>query len=431
MSIENGKKKNKIFYGWFLLVSVWLLTAVVTGLCVNSFNQFLKPMCEAFNLTRTQFAFANSLISISVCGFSPFVGQVFEKFNPKVVVRCGILAVVCGWIGYSFATSLPMIYASAIVVGFGSNFAGAVVTNIVLNNWFHAKKGFAMGFATTGSGFGSAIFNPLASSLIVASGYQVAIRTLGIIALICMLPTFFLFRYRPEDIGLVAYGDEDPEAAETNAAAAKKKLETSQKGGYTRAQAFKTPKFWAVCIIAFSLSSGAIGIFSHISAYLTDLGYSPEKAATLISTISLSMAGAKIFFGWLNDVIGTYKNFLVLVSIGVVGMYMLLNISNENLAFVTAVLFGIAFACTNLLSPLITVHAMGGKDYGKIFGVVSLWLYAGPILAGLFSGKIFDAFGSYDIAFQIYAALYVLSLVLGAIFLRKPYQEGEENKVAK
>ena len=428
MSNSKTAKKNKIFYGWFLLVSVWLLTAVVTGLFVNSFNQFLKPMCDAFGMSRTEFALCNSLISICVCGCSPFVGQIFEKFNPKLVVRTGIIVVLVGWISYSFASGKAGLYASAVMIGLGSNLAGAVVTNIVLNNWFHAKKGFAMGFATTGSGFGSAVFNPIGATLIVTYGYQQAIRTLGIIAFICMLPTFFLFRYRPEDIGLVAYGDEeDSEAGEQEKEKAKKPT-TSQKGGYTRAQAFRTVRFWAICLIAFSLSAGAIGIFSHISPYLTDLGYSPEKAASLISTISLSMAAAKIFFGWLNDKIGTYKNFLVLVGIGVVGMYMLLNIKNENLAYVTAVMFGIAFSCTNLLSPLITVHAMGGKDYGKIFGVVSLALYAGPIFAGLFSGMIFDATGTYYLAFNIYAGMYVLALIVGAIVLRKGYVEGEEDK---
>ncbi|MBQ0005449.1 MAG: MFS transporter [Clostridiales bacterium] len=432
MATLEGKKQNKIFYGWFLLVSVWLLTAVVTGMFVNSFSQFLIPMTEAFGISRTEFALANSLISVAVCGGSPFVGQVFEKFNPKNVIRAGILLVVIGWFGYSFATGKATLYACALCIGIGSNFAGAVVTNIVLNNWFHAKKGFAMGFATTGSGFGSAVFNPLASSIIVASGYQAAIRTLGIIAIVCLLPTFLLFRYAPEDMGLVPYGDEDPEAAAANAqAAAQKKLEMSQKGGYTRQQAFKTPKFWAICFIAFFLSTGAIGIFSHISAFLVDSGFEPVKAGALISTISLSMAAAKIFFGWLNDKIGTYKNFIVMASIGVVGQIMILNISPKGgMAEITAFIFGIAFACTNLLSPLITVHGLGSKEYGKIFGVVSLFLYAGPILAGLFSGAIFDSTGSYDIAFKIYAGMYVMALILGIIFLKKPYQDGEEEKHA-
>lgn len=419
-------KNNKIFYGWFLLIAVWLLTAVSTGLFVNSFNQFMKPMCEAFNMSRTEFAFANSLISITICGCSPFVGQIFEKFNPRVVVRVGICIVLLGWMGYSFATGKATLYASAIMIGIGSNLAGAVVTNIVLNNWFHARKGFAMGFATTGSGFGSAVFNPVGSALIVSFGYQAAIRYLGIMALVCMLPVFFLFHYKPEDIGLVPYGDE-VEGGEVKTDN-KLKARTSQKSGYTRAQAMKTPKFWFLCIMTFFMSAGAIGIFSHISPYLTDLGYSPEKAASLISIISLSMAASKIFFGWLNDKVGTYKNFLIIMTLGVIGMFMLLNMGNQSTAYITAGMFGIAFSCTNLLAPIITVHAMGGKDYGKIFGVVSLSLYAGPILAGLFSGIIFDSTGSYVRAFTIYAAMYVVALIIGGIILRKGYIEGEEIK---
>ena len=112
-----------------------------------------------------------------------------------------------GWFGFSFVPDITSFYVMAIIIGIGSSVSGAVVVNIILNNWFHAKKGFAMGFASTGSGFGSMVFNPLGSALIVNFGYQAAFRGLGVCAVLCLLPILLLFVYKPEYKGLSPYGE--------------------------------------------------------------------------------------------------------------------------------------------------------------------------------------------------------------------------------
>ena len=71
------KKETKIFYGWLLLISAWLLTACSTGMFINSMTQFQKPVCEAMNITRGQFSLSTSFISLAVMALSPFVGSIF------------------------------------------------------------------------------------------------------------------------------------------------------------------------------------------------------------------------------------------------------------------------------------------------------------------------------------------------------------------
>ena len=53
-------------------------------------TQFQKPVCEAMNITRAQFSLSASFISIAGMLLAPFVGKIFEKFNPRLVVTLGI-----------------------------------------------------------------------------------------------------------------------------------------------------------------------------------------------------------------------------------------------------------------------------------------------------------------------------------------------------
>ena len=419
-------KKTKVFYGWFLLVACWLMTAVVTGMFVNTMNQYVVPVCEALNISRTQFSITNSCVSVAVMALSPFVGQVFSKGKQRLIVTVAALAALTGWLGFSVAGSIEMFYVFGILMGVGSAFSGAVICNIVLNNWFHAKKGFAMGFATTGSGFGSTVFNPIASSLIASYGYQAAVRYMGLIALMCMLPFLILFVYKPEQKGLLPYGDEAGGTAGSAGASDKKSVTMAQNEGMTRAEALRSGKFWGVCFIACSLSLGAIGLFSHMTPYLSDIGYEPVQAAKFISIMSITMAISKVVFGWLNDRIGTFMNFMILMAISVIGMASLLFAQSEAIAYIASFGFGVAFSTTNLLSPLITVHALGGKDFSNIFGLVSFAIYLGPLISSPLSGMIYDHFGNYSIAVIFYTVLYALALVVGFFVLRHGYTEKKD-----
>lgn len=160
-----------------------------------------------------------------------------------------------------------------------------------------------------------------------------------------------------------------------------------------------------------------------MASYLTDIGHSPALAATLVSLISLSMAVSKIFFGWLNDKLGTYRNFLIITAIGVLGIFSLFTAKNVVCAYVSAVLFGISFSATNVMAPLITVYAMGSKDFANIFGLVSFAIYIGPIVASPFSATIYDLNGSYNPAFLCYGILYIAVLLVGLVILKKGFTE--------
>ncbi|MBQ0005249.1 MAG: MFS transporter [Clostridiales bacterium] len=415
------KYTGRIFYGWFILIACWLLIAVVTGLYNNSYNQFLKPMCDHLGISRAEFSISTSIVSVCGIILYPQVGKIFSKIKPSTVVRLSLVTSLIGWFGYSAVNNIVTFYIMSVFLGVGSAFTSGVVTNVLVNNWFHKRKGFAMGFVTTGSGIGSALFNPIGSALTMAYGYQFSMRMLGLIAICCMLPIALLFRYEPSEIGLKPYGLNGEAAAQDDSN--KQPVPDYDENCLMKEDALRSPRFWMLSIILFFFAFGAIGIFSQMAAYLTDVGYSAIAAGSIISIISISMAAAKIFFGWLNDRIGTLKNFICIMTLGIAGMFLMLYIDKPGLMIPAAVLFGVAFATTNVMSPIVTVGVTGAKDFTNIFGMVSVAMNLGALIAGPMSGAIFDITGSYRGVYTFYGFSYVAALILGIILLRKKPSE--------
>jgi len=405
-------KKSGIYYGWFLCFASMLMLAGETGIFINCASQFLKPVTAALSISRAQFSLFVSIVAFASMAMCPFIGKLYNKVNPHIVTVTGGVLAGCAWMALSFAPDIKVFYILALVIGGGSVLAGSVASTILMNNWFHVSKGAAIGIASTGSGIGSMVFNPLTSKLILAFGYQAAYRYLGLIAIVLLIPIAILYRYRPEDMGLKPLGDNSGSTED------KQKGPVEQKG-MLRSEAFRNPRFWGVCFIAFALSGTTMGIFSQAMALFTDTGFAPAKAAMMISLISFSMAISKILEGWLNDRIGTRINFIIVVIIAIAGMLMLSAVGDSMLAYPAVVMFGVGLASCFVMSPLITVHACGARDFANIYGIVTVFIHLGPVLTPTFSGWTYDVTGSYHMALIIYTALLVAALLIGILVLKK------------
>src|SRR5262252_9670457 len=91
----------------------------------------------------------------------------------------GGVMISLAWILNSYASSLVMLYAAAIIAGIG---AGAVYGTCVGNalKWFPDCRGLAAGATAAGFGAGAALTLLPIASMISSSGYQSAFLNFGI-----------------------------------------------------------------------------------------------------------------------------------------------------------------------------------------------------------------------------------------------------------
>lgn len=400
-------KKSKLFYGWILCLVGTLMLIGGSGIVVNCAGQFLVPVTQALNVNRSQFSLYTSMVSISSMIFCPLLGKFYEKWKPRQVTIFGGLFMAAAWTGLSFARSIWQFYVLGFMIGIGSSMCGMVSVNILMNNWFQAKKGTAMGIALTGTGIGSMFFNPIAQKLIANFGYQTAYRILTGCMLVCMLPLFFLYCFRPEEKGLAPLGVGNAKSASHGT------------DGVLRREAMKKPAFWAACYVVFGLSVSSMGLFNHMQAHLQGIGYSAAAASLYLSSLSLGMTIAKLLFGWLNDKIGVRWNFLAMSLLSLTGIVTLLLSRSPALTIIGVMLFGVGAASPFVLTPQLTIRLFGGRDFANLYGTINVFQFLGPALGPVISGAIYDRTGSYTAAFMLYACVLAIAIVIGTLLLAK------------
>lgn len=404
-------KQNKIFYGWLLCLTGTLMLVGGSGIVVNCAGQFLVPVTETLGVSRSEFSLYTSMVSVASMIFCPLIGKVYEKIPPRLATVAGGVFMAACWTGLSFARSIGQFYVIGFLIGTGSSLCGMVSVNILMNNWFYARKGTAMGIALTGTGIGSMIFNPVAQRLIRELGYQSAYRILAGCMLLCMLPLFLLYRYRPAEMGLAPLGLENGgERAPGGRGGVPGE-------GMLRSEALKKPAFWASCFVVFGLSASSMGLFNHMQAHFVGIGYEAATASLFISILSLGMTFGKLFFGWLNDRIGTRRNFLLMTTLALGGILLLLVSRSAVLTVAGVLLFGIGVASPFVLTPQLTISFFGNRDFANIYGSINVFQFMGPALAPPVTGLIYDRCGSYTPAFLACAVLLAAALFVGAVLL--------------
>ena len=411
--------EQKKFYGWYVVFINMLVLAFGTGLVNNSSGQFLKPLTAALDITRSEANLYSSCMTIAMIFVIPQVTKLFKVVKPRVISTIGVFCVAGGWFSLSFAQSKWHIYICAIIIGIGLSFTATSMVTMIICNWFVKNKGKALGIALLGSGIGAFVYNPACAALIQHFGFRTAYQITAGILFVGMIPYLLGYAFKPEDKGQVALGLEDNAASAGGPAAPRKEMT-----GLTYAEARKTPAFWAVCFIAIALNACTIGIYTQVQAYLTDVGYAAVLAATVVSIISLCNAFAKMFFGWLDDKIGTRGNYMVAMAVFLCGLTAMLFVQQGiAVCYVAAVLFGFGLACPSIITPMVTMAALGQKDFATMYSRVASFFFLGSTIGPIISGVVFDYTGSYRSAILFYIALLVISIVIGTNLLRKKAPE--------
>lgn len=113
-----------------------------------------------------------------------------------------------GYTGYSLCTSLPMFYVLSAVVGFSIGGMTMIPLSLIVSNWFHEKRGLAIGIAFMGSGVGGMVLQPITASIVQAMGWRTAYQCLGVLMFCTIVPcSFFVLKRSPADVGLKPLGD--------------------------------------------------------------------------------------------------------------------------------------------------------------------------------------------------------------------------------
>ncbi len=171
--MKNTGMKNR----WAQLVMGIICMAMVANLQYG-WTLFVNPMSERFGWTRAAIQVAFSIFVLCETWLVPIEGFLADKFGPRVVILVGGILAGLSWILNSYATSLGVLYFSAIIGGVG---AGSVYGTCVGNalKWFPDKRGLAAGLTAAGFGAGAALTVIPIANMVRTGSYTDAFFTFG------------------------------------------------------------------------------------------------------------------------------------------------------------------------------------------------------------------------------------------------------------
>jgi OFA family oxalate/formate antiporter-like MFS transporter len=140
---------------------------------------FALPLKEALGAKLSAIQLGFTLYIIAQTWLAPFEGWLADRFAPRPLAVLGGLLVGANWVGAGFSSTLPQLYASCIVGGFGCGLVMAAGGRVALSR-FPGRRGLAIGIVSMAYGLGPVLAVAPIQHTIAALGYRRAFIVWGV-----------------------------------------------------------------------------------------------------------------------------------------------------------------------------------------------------------------------------------------------------------
>ncbi len=408
-------KTGKKFYGWWIVLAGTAIGFVASGIGFYGHGVILDPLRNMYGWSKGTISSAVTLYFITSGIMGVIIGRQIDRYGPKWIFIIGSV---------TFGTSLAcltridtewQLYALYFIMALGFSGTSLIPINTLITNWFIQKRGFAKSLANTGLSAGGFILVPFATYTISRWGLELALPVLGTIyGFVVIISTSFIKR-RPSDINQFPDGISPPPASLDNRSAL---IDMStQMQEWTRSQTIRTAAFWSI-VVAFLLAlAGQIAFLVHQISFLSQfLGTSGAATAVSVTT-GASIVGRL----WLGTFVDRYdKRYVIMMCFLIQGIAIitLAHYHHVVILYLGTLAFGLIMGNIVMMQSLIIGECFGLISFATVSGMVSVFTMSGAAFGPGIAGFIFDATRSYQMAFDIFAAMSVIAILV--IYFAKP-----------
>lgn len=404
-------------YGWPVVVSSALGIALgMSPLPFYTIGVFAGEFVQEFGWRIDQVMSGLAVFTIVAMLSSPLIGYLTDRLGVRRVVLFSIVSFSLAMM--AFALNNGSITRYLVIWGLLA-FAGAGTLPITftraVSNWFHEKRGFALGISLIGTGVSGALSKMYAGWLIGEFGWRIAYVGVGALPLLIAFPVAW-YAFRDTD---------DPKAARRAEGLARLKREAGRPTGMyglTLGQAFADWRFWLMAAIFVPLSFAIGGPIPNLETLLGAKGFNAAQAVVLASFIGYSVFFGRLLGGYLLDHIWAPLLACIMLMMPAASMY-LLQYSEPSFMQTTIaiVLLGVAAGVEYDLIAYLVSRYFGIRSYGAIYGVLYAFFALGAGFGPAVYGWFYTHRGSYDVILEY--SMYTFILCSLAILLLGRYRD--------
>jgi MFS family permease len=412
---------KRLHPAWRILALAFL--AVVLPAAVRGLLSILAVPVEAEHGWGRWVVSMSAGVSMLLFGvLGPFVAGAVGRFGSRRVMLCGLALMVGSMAVAPFAAASPwtFILVWGVGAGLGAGLLGIVFGASVVDRWFTARRGLAMGILSASIATAQLVVLPPAALLVQAVGWRGGVLVAGTWAALTFVAALRWMRDGPETVGQRPYGE-----GPTTPPVAKAAKPTGAGSLRVLGQSVRQPRFWLLALPFFvcGLTTGGL-IAVHLVPASLEHGMPEVAAAMLLSTIGVFDFVGSLLSGWLSD---RWHNGRLLAiyygirAVSLLGLPTALAAGAPALV-VFALVYGLGWVAT--VPPTVRLcRTTFGADGPAVFG----WLYAihqvGAATAAVGAGLLHDAAGSYTWAFYAASAM-AFGATLLSLAIRVPVASG-------
>lgn len=410
-----AKSPAGFFYGWVVVAVAACLGFLGTGFYSYSRGVFLPHLAEEIgDGSRFAIAMGFSVAGVTTALLAPFVGRILDRHSPRRVILAGIVAVT---VAYLLLAGAETLWQYFLIVGLGMGIGmagmGGLAWHRSVISWFDHWRGRAIAIAVMGASLAGIMMPPLVTVLVAELGWRGGFVVFALVTGGTLLPlVYFLMKDRPEDIGEVRDGHRYAERHARDIVA-----DPDDTRVWHWQEMIRAPAFWAIALIFGSMTCVYSAVMLHLFGHLLDIGVPAASAALVLSATALFSALGKPVVGWMSDYFGA--RITIWLALAMQGLALFLFASADSLltALVAACTYGFGYSGMSPLRTFAISTAMGSASFGAASGVMRIVELPLVISASPLAGFIYDATGSYRIAFLILCGLMAVACA-GPFFIR-------------
>lgn len=400
----------------------WLVVCAATGLnfltgILYIWSVLSNALITELHWTSKEASLPYTVAIISIVIFMIFFGRIQDARGPRfTAIFCAIFTGSGLILSGLFLSPLQMVITFGIITGAGIGIGG-ISTIPPCVKWFPPeRKGQITGIVVAGIGVSSVFFAPLATALLNSVGISMTFVYCGAGVLIAGL--FFASQLRNPPEGYLAAGNNQKQQSAESGTFAK---DMSSK------EMLKTLDFYKLWLMMTFSSSAGLMIIGH-TANIALVQVNWEGGFLLVVLLAIFNTLGRLIGGAVSDKIGRINTLRIIFSVQAINMLLFGWYDSISLLALGIALAGLNYGAIFAVYPAITVDFYGVKNVGANYGIVLTAYGAGGFIGPMVAAAVFDAVGSYNIAYLIACLLSVISVAVTLTF--KSRQERENLSAA-
>jgi len=413
------------FYGWTNVGLFFFIQFAASGFVYFAYSVVFPVMVETMDWNRGTASLAQTVALIMLGLAYPLTGYLIHRYGVRQTVSIGLLVMLSGLILLVFAVTAiwHWIMVWGVVMGLSFALTGPICSQSAMISWFSIKRSTTIGIVMTGGALGGALAQPVLSGMMDQfDSWRAAWLIAAVMVMISLIAAQFVIN-RPQDIG--QHPDNvDPTLIADDRPDSGLRPRTHRTGhDWTIGQIVRTPTLYMLMLVTLGYLGTFFFLLNHGILHLTDNGLSGLEAASIMGLAILGSGLARIPAGWLGDQFElrwTLFGSISLMALGLSGFWL-----GHGIILLSAMgmLFGAGYGSLLVLGPVVIGNYYGERAFPIINSVLAPVMLPFAAAAPAGAGFIFEATGSYDLAFAGAIALLVAGLI-AAFFMKPPLVPG-------